>query len=650
MQSNKVVFLLAGLLIFSFLTPSARAEDMTITTYYPSPNGTYDALSVKRLSVGDTNADGSVNASDVSASSGYLLVSDKIGIGTVSPTSQLTIYNNNESATLTNFTQLLTNAGIQISTDYSASAYTPGIFWQTANNNATRPKAGIWLLEDGNGTDMYFGTSNNYATGITNNGLVLDQSGNVGIGTTAPAGHAPSRKALIVADTTNDALLEVWGSASGKSIFQSVGGSTYVGNLAAGTGAGNLFLTYGAGTTGIFMNGTSGNVGIGTTSPGSLLTVYGTTNWGVGEIIGNGSNVETSLGFRSSNVAKGASGNWLIGTNVGGRNIGGFEIYSAGGGVGIDITTAGNVGIGTSAPNANMKLQVAGEICSSTLGPAGGNIRMIAGNYGCFIRNDGAHTYFLLTNAGDQYGGWNSLRPLYINDATGYVTFGNGHGDLAENYRISGRALRGSLMSVNSAIPSAAIKADPSRKSLLGVISTTPGAVMDTDGGFHIGYGTKSEYKNEKAPIVLAGAAPVLVTSKNGPISIGDPVGISSIPGFGAKANTAGLTVGRALEVFNPKGSSCKAVASIEAIKWPEDSGKNSRKPCFKLPDGTYVGKIMVAVNVSWYDPSAGAPDPNKEMIKEMRSNIADLTAAVKAQQREIQALKQEINKSDKNQ
>ena len=49
---------------------------------------------------------------------------------------------------------------------------------------------------------------------------------------------------------------------------------------------------------------------------------------------------------------------------------------------------------------------------------------MISGNYGAFFRNDGANTYFLLTAAGDQYGQWNALRPLYINDVSGAVTIG----------------------------------------------------------------------------------------------------------------------------------------------------------------------------------------------------------------------------------
>jgi hypothetical protein len=51
-------------------------------------------------------------------------------------------------------------------------------------------------------------------------------------------------------------------------------------------------------------------------------------------------------------------------------------------------------------------------------------IRAIGGEYGALLRNDGSKTYLLLTDAGDQYGNWNALRPLMIDNATGEVTVG----------------------------------------------------------------------------------------------------------------------------------------------------------------------------------------------------------------------------------
>jgi len=105
-----------------------------------------------------------------------------VGMGTASPNTKLSVYSGDESTTLTDYTQALTKAGINIITDYTSGAYTPGIFWSTQDNRATKPKAGIWLQEDGAGTDMLFGTSSSYATGITNTALTIDQVGNVSAG------------------------------------------------------------------------------------------------------------------------------------------------------------------------------------------------------------------------------------------------------------------------------------------------------------------------------------------------------------------------------------------------------------------------------------------------------------------------------------
>lgn len=67
-------------------------------------------------------------------------------------------------------------------------------------------------------------------------------------------------------------------------------------------------------------------------------------------------------------------------------------------------------------------LRSSGELQSTSANA----FRSVYGNYGFIIRNDGSSTYFLLTASGDQYGSWNSLRPLYIENSTGLVVFGNG--------------------------------------------------------------------------------------------------------------------------------------------------------------------------------------------------------------------------------
>ena len=78
--------------------------------------------------------------------------------------------------------------------------------------------------------------------------------------------------------------------------------------------------------------------------------------------------------------------------------------------------------------------------------------RAINGNYGFFIRNAGNDTYFMLTAAGDQSGGYNGLRPLAINNQSGQVTIG-------ESLIIAkGATINSGGLTVNSRIRSQGIK------------------------------------------------------------------------------------------------------------------------------------------------------------------------------------------------
>lgn len=57
---------------------------------------------------------------------------------------------------------------------------------------------------------------------------------------------------------------------------------------------------------------------------------------------------------------------------------------------------------------------------------AANNYRIAYGNYGTFWRNDGANFYLMMTNSGDAYGGYNSLRPLSVSLGNGKVSMGHG--------------------------------------------------------------------------------------------------------------------------------------------------------------------------------------------------------------------------------
>lgn len=114
------------------------------------------------------------------------------------------------------------------------------------------------------------GLGTNYLTfGLYNKNdlMVINGNGNVGIGTAAPSAHVSTRKAFVVSDTVNNAVIEVWGTLGAKGLLQSVNGNTYVGNVGKGTGVGSLFLTAGAGAEAISVLGSSLNVGVATLNP-----------------------------------------------------------------------------------------------------------------------------------------------------------------------------------------------------------------------------------------------------------------------------------------------------------------------------------------------------------------------------------------------
>lgn len=85
-------------------------------------------------------------------------------------------------------------------------------------------------------------------------------------------------------------------------------------------------------------------------------------------------------------------------------------------------------------------LTASGEVMGG-LNNGYGQFRAPQGNYGFLIRNDGDNTYFMLTDSGNPNGIWNNLRPITINNSSGYVTLGNGV-RIEDNLKLD-KALRG---------------------------------------------------------------------------------------------------------------------------------------------------------------------------------------------------------------
>ncbi len=71
-KSPKFLFLFIFCSYFLVLPTFIFAEEITITTYYPSPYGAYNELQSNKLSVGDINDDGQLSSADQPPANGQL--------------------------------------------------------------------------------------------------------------------------------------------------------------------------------------------------------------------------------------------------------------------------------------------------------------------------------------------------------------------------------------------------------------------------------------------------------------------------------------------------------------------------------------------------------------------------------------------------
>lgn len=103
-----------------------------------------------------------------------------VGIGTSTPNAKLHIIDPN---LVTDFMGSHTQ-GVKIETEYPVNHFSLLGFggW---SQDYPRNLAQIGAKITDAGSYLYFGTSNNYASGITNSALVIDYNGNIGIGTTS---------------------------------------------------------------------------------------------------------------------------------------------------------------------------------------------------------------------------------------------------------------------------------------------------------------------------------------------------------------------------------------------------------------------------------------------------------------------------------
>lgn len=299
----------------------------------------------------------------VTGSGPHYIIGGNLGIGTNSPAVKLDLIDNGAKGSG------IDEAIIRIrSTDQlGASIHVSGSSnWRIISTGPTSTPGG---------GDLGFYSDN----GALYRMVIQGADGNVGIGSTT----VPSKLYVELSGAANQRLAN----------FRNTGGNSFIEIQSSGTGAIG-FWTAADNSFSIYQNSTAGtigtsvlyvssstNVGIGTTAPGDKLTVYGAANAPLGTRIINATNGTAAYSYLSIGVAGSAinifsypsanstrastayintdssvTNGLLVTTDAGpirfsAASTAGSQLY---------ITAAGNVGIGTTSPDA--KLRVAGTL------------------------------------------------------------------------------------------------------------------------------------------------------------------------------------------------------------------------------------------------------------------------------------------------
>ncbi|PWU23331.1 hypothetical protein C5B42_03335 [Candidatus Cerribacteria bacterium 'Amazon FNV 2010 28 9'] len=324
------------------------------------------------------------------------------------------------------------------------------------------------------------------------------------------------------------------------------------------------FISAGTSTAALDLDYNTGNVGIGTTVPGSKLDIQGGyLNISGGATIsatytgGNSLNVIGSIVANNTTVSAGTLANPAGGTCTGNVNGANKAVYQSNTNATNTMifyeTTAGKHSRITSATTCSDGSSNTYQILTLTDG-----VTAAAG--------DTFSVYTPVADIGTNSSGFfNNAFAINLKSVASTVTGGF---DLAESYPTDDNTIgAGDVVSMTS---SSAMTADgyhgkiaktgnPYDTKLFGVVSTNAGVSLGEAGSM-------------ERKVALAGRVPVKVNLENGSISIGDPLTSSSTPGQAMKATKNGYIIGRALENYD--GTSATVMMIVEAGYYTTDNNQ----------------------------------------------------------------------------
>ncbi len=353
------------------------------------------------------------------------------------------------------------------------------------------------------------------------------------------------------------------------------------------TGSSNVFIGYQAGfneTTGsnklyiansstnpplIYGDFSTGNVGLGTTSPGSLLQVNGAT----------------ALGY-SASTAGPANG----------------------------LAVSGNVGIGLTAPNFALSALGSQSTVDRGIAAITNNNTTDSANTVTLRLNSGVtstttNARFVTFYAGVTSGDTGGTAVGHINLNNAAVNYGTSGADFGERMLVEENTEPGDIVGIVSGHNSKAITG----AKLLGVVSDTTGFTGNDNDNLD-----KSKY-----PIVgMLGQIRTKVSTENGPISSGDYLTSSSTPGVAMKATKPGAVVGKALEPFSGEG-----VARILAAVSPGFADPNDILSHLAISEnGSLINNSPQVLGITSGPPIPPTPTTEQSILT-LKDQVASLSA-----------------------
>ena len=286
-----------------------------------------------------------------------------------------------------------------------------------------------------------------------------------------------------------------------NSVLRVDGPSSASGTALSIGGYGNFSIDAPGVGGGRFIVNNSGYVGINTASPILPLHVYGAANGPVST-----GSIQNGMTFVGGYGGNGLFTGILLGSPYTAWMQSGYEIPSAGAWYPISLNPlGGNVGIGTTAPGAKLEVD--------------GNVKLTSGSGASITFADG-------TVQSTAYTG---------------VTCG---GDYAETVDVAGSRSSyepGDVMVLGRESGSDVTKSsEPYSTMVAGIYSTKPGVVGRRQT-------TDPKTSTTEIPMAMVGIVPTKVSAENGPIQRGDLLVSSSIPGYAMKGTDRSRMLGAVL-------------------------------------------------------------------------------------------------------